>query len=67
LKTVYDPEIPVNIVDLGLVYFVRDCALAFPGGQIAPLLPMWRPPGNYRGNPALRFDSMRDMLQTLRT
>lgn len=27
LKTVYDPEIPVNIVDLGLVY---DCAITEP-------------------------------------
>ncbi|MGC2301161.1 MAG: iron-sulfur cluster assembly protein, partial [Acidobacteriaceae bacterium] len=30
LKTVYDPEIPVNIVDLGLIY---SCAIADePGG-----------------------------------
>jgi len=29
LRTCYDPEIPVNIVDLGLIY---DCSVAEPGG-----------------------------------
>jgi probable FeS assembly SUF system protein SufT len=32
LKSCYDPEIPVNIVDLGLVY---DCAIEQPEGQPA--------------------------------
>ena len=38
LKTVYDPEIPVNIVDLGLVY---DCAVtAADDGQYQVLITM---------------------------
>lgn len=31
LKLVYDPEIPVNIVDLGLVY---DCRISKDGGEV---------------------------------
>ncbi len=34
LKECYDPEIPVNIVDLGLIYDVRIApSAAFPGKQ----------------------------------
>ena len=45
LKTVYDPEIPVNVVDLGLVYEVQvaenndvfvQMTLTFPGCGMGP-------------------------------
>lgn len=48
LKTVYDPEIPVNIYDLGLIYnidinddnFVKiDLTLTAPGCPVAHLFP----------------------------
>ena len=47
LKTVYDPEIPVNIVDLGLVYEVEvkdgggiyvQMTLTFPGCGMGPFI-----------------------------
>ncbi|HCL25215.1 MAG TPA: aromatic ring hydroxylase, partial [Dehalococcoidia bacterium] len=46
LKTVYDPEIPVNIVDLGLVYDVQvndsdvyvQMTLTFPGCGMGPYI-----------------------------
>ena len=45
LKTVYDPEIPVNVVDLGLIYEVQvnddnnvyvQLTLTFPGCGMGP-------------------------------
>ena len=47
LKTVYDPEIPVNIFDLGLIYAVRieegfvdiDMTLTAPGCPVAHTFP----------------------------
>ena len=47
LKTVYDPEIPVNIYDLGLIYEVRindqfvdvDMTLTAPGCPVAHTFP----------------------------
>ena len=47
LKTVYDPEIPVNIYDLGLIYDVRieqgvvdvDMTLTAPGCPVAHTFP----------------------------
>ena len=48
LKTVFDPEIPINIYDLGLVYDVRqsdngdveiDMTLTAPGCPVAGVLP----------------------------
>ena len=50
LKTVYDPEIPVNIYDLGLVYRVDvgptgdvhiDMTLTAPGCPVAGEMPGW--------------------------
>jgi len=50
LKTVYDPEIPVNIHDLGLIYGVKiderggvkiDMSLTAPGCPVAGELPGW--------------------------
>ncbi|SVE28619.1 uncharacterized protein METZ01_LOCUS481473 [marine metagenome] len=46
LKTVYDPEIPVNVVDLGLVYDVQvkekdvyvQMTLTFPGCGMGPFI-----------------------------
>ena len=48
LKTVFDPEIPINIYDLGLIYDVRqqdngdidiDMTLTAPGCPVAGILP----------------------------
>lgn len=48
LKTIYDPEIPVNIYDLGLIYFVRiddefnvaiDMTLTSPNCPVAESMP----------------------------
>ena len=53
LKQCYDPEIPVNIVDLGLIYGVRfepagdqqdvaiDMTLTAPGCPVAGEMPGW--------------------------
>lgn len=50
LKTVYDPEIPVNIYDLGLIYDLRisaegnvdvDMTLTAPGCPVAEHFPSW--------------------------
>jgi FeS assembly SUF system protein len=50
LKTVYDPEIPVNIYDLGLIYDLRikdggvvdlDMTLTAPGCPVAEHFPTW--------------------------
>ena len=48
LKTVYDPEIPINIYDLGLIYKINqsddgnvhiDMTLTAPGCPVAEILP----------------------------
>lgn len=50
LKTVYDPEIPVNIYDLGLIYDLKispegvvdlDMTLTAPGCPVAEHFPTW--------------------------
>ena len=50
MKTVYDPEIPVNIYDLGLIYEIKiddkgevkiDMSLTAPGCPVAGDLPGW--------------------------
>lgn len=50
LRTVYDPEIPVNIYDLGLIYTIDidasgDCSITMsltaPGCPVAGQMPIW--------------------------
>ncbi len=50
IKTVYDPEIPVNVYDLGLIYGIKiddkgevkiDMSLTAPGCPVAGDLPGW--------------------------
>ena len=50
MKTVYDPEIPVNVYDLGLIYEIKiddkgevkiDMSLTAPGCPVAGDLPGW--------------------------
>lgn len=48
LKTIFDPEIPVNIYDLGLIYFVKvkeekvdiEMTLTSPNCPVAETLPL---------------------------
>ena len=49
-RTVHDPEIPVNIYDLGLIYSIRiaddasvdiDMSLTAPGCPVAGEMPIW--------------------------
>ena len=50
LKTVYDPEIPVDVYELGLIYRVEikpqgkieiDMTLTAPGCPVAEYMPIW--------------------------
>ena len=49
LKTVYDPEIPVDIYELGLIYGIEDekdyvkvkMTLTAPGCPVAEEMPKW--------------------------
>ncbi len=54
LRTVYDPEIPVNIVDLGLVYDLR--VLPAPGGERVEVKMTLTAPGCGMG-PAIAADA----------
>ena len=40
IKTVEDPEIPVNIYELGLIYFININCFEFYGGRDLIILPM---------------------------
>jgi probable FeS assembly SUF system protein SufT len=62
LKTVYDPEIPVNIVDLGLIYSCQILPVEGGGGQKIDIKMAMTAPGCGMGD-VLRADIERKLSQ----
>ena len=44
LKSVYDPEIPADIYELGLIYWVENAVAAVPGIQSCAVTMVFDPP-----------------------